>query len=151
MRYNLNSVVRPNTAHVLAPTLVKQVVKKEKPNFVKLNKRGLGEVSSINKKRAEQMSQNLEKMRRNNTMQSFCRKSEQTRSSTDPSVILNSPESKTNSSRHLQTQQPSSRNKHLLTGGRTRQVRKRGNLFSKEAESSRKTLYNEFSQNMDLL
>ena len=50
-RHNLNHVKRPDTAYVLAPTLVKEVVKKEKPNFVQKNKTGLGEVNAINLKR----------------------------------------------------------------------------------------------------
>jgi hypothetical protein len=45
VRHNLNYVVRPITAHVLAPTLVKEVINKEKPDFVKLNRTGLGQVS----------------------------------------------------------------------------------------------------------
>ena len=51
VRHNLNSVKRPDTAHILAPSLVKEVIKKEKPDFVRLNKTGLGEVSAINLKR----------------------------------------------------------------------------------------------------
>ena len=47
-RHNLNYVKRPNTAHILAPALVKEVVKKEKPDFVRLNRTGLGEVNAIN-------------------------------------------------------------------------------------------------------
>lgn len=50
-RYNLNYVKRPDTAQILAPTLIKEVKKKEKPDFVRTNKTGLGEVSSINLKR----------------------------------------------------------------------------------------------------
>ena len=54
-RYNLNYVKRPDTAHILAPTLIKEVIKKEKPDFVRTNKTGLGEVSSINLKRVQIM------------------------------------------------------------------------------------------------
>ena len=42
VRHNLNKVVRPQTANILAPPLVKEIVKKEKPDFVKLNRTGLG-------------------------------------------------------------------------------------------------------------
>ncbi len=42
VRYNLNKVVRPQTAQILAPPLVKEIVKKEKPDFVKMNRTGLG-------------------------------------------------------------------------------------------------------------
>ena len=55
VRHNLNYVKRPDTAHILAPSLVKEVVKKEKPDFVRLNKTGLGEVSAINLKRVQMM------------------------------------------------------------------------------------------------
>ena len=55
MRHNLNYVKRPESAVVVAPTLVKEVIKKEKPNFVRNNKTGLGEVSSINLRRVQMM------------------------------------------------------------------------------------------------
>jgi len=51
----LNSVVRPCTAQILAPPLVKPVIKKEKPNFVRKNKDDLTEVSNINLKRVQLM------------------------------------------------------------------------------------------------
>jgi len=107
VRHNLNSVVRPNTAHIVAPSLIKQVVKKEKPNFVKMNKQGLGEVSAINKRRVEQMGKPADSLQRTNTIQSFCRKSDQTRSSTEPSIMMSSPKGKSmisKSMRRLQTQ-----------------------------------------------
>ena len=57
VRYNLNKVVRPVTALIKAPTLVKEIIIKEKPDFVRQNKTGLGEVSSINLKRVQMMKQ----------------------------------------------------------------------------------------------
>ena len=56
-RWNLNYVKRPDTAHIIAPTLIKVVPPKEKPDFVRLNRTGLGEVSSINLKRVQMMKQ----------------------------------------------------------------------------------------------
>ena len=56
-RHNLNYVKRPETAIVVAPTLVKEVKKKERPNFVQKNKTGLGEVSAINLKRVQMMKE----------------------------------------------------------------------------------------------
>lgn len=56
-RHNLNYVARPNTAQILAPPLIKPVIKKEKPNFVKKNMNDLTEVSSINMKRVQIMKQ----------------------------------------------------------------------------------------------
>ena len=35
VRHNLNAVVRPNNVQVVAPALVKPVIKKPKPNFVR--------------------------------------------------------------------------------------------------------------------
>ena len=48
VRHNLNQVKRPKTAKILAPSLVKEVEVKTVPNFVKLNRDGLSEVSRIN-------------------------------------------------------------------------------------------------------
>lgn len=48
VRYNLNKVKRPKTAKILAPTLVKEVEVKEAPNFIKMNKNGLNEISRLN-------------------------------------------------------------------------------------------------------
>ena len=85
-RHNLNYVVRPNTAQILAPPLIKPVIKKEKPNFVKKNMSDLTEVSSINMKRVQMMKQqNSEKAHRNRSIQhSSSRRSEITRMSTEP-------------------------------------------------------------------
>ena len=63
-RHNLNYVKRPDTAHILAPSLKKEVVKKEKPDFVRLNKTGLGEVSAINLKRVQMMKKQNEAAKR---------------------------------------------------------------------------------------
>ena len=57
VRYNLNKVNRPKTAKVIAPTLVKEVEVKKVPNFVRLNRDGLSEVSRINQKRVEMMKE----------------------------------------------------------------------------------------------
>ena len=56
-RHNLNYVKRPETATVIAPTLVKEVIKKEKPDFVMKNKTGLGEVNAINLNRVQMMKE----------------------------------------------------------------------------------------------
>ena len=48
---------RPKTAKVIAPTLVKEVEVKKVPNFVRLNRDGLSEVSRINQKRVEMMKE----------------------------------------------------------------------------------------------
>ena len=57
VRHNLNHVVRPTTAQVVAPPLVKPKVKVEKPNFVKKNMGAIsvGEVSHINLRRAKEV------------------------------------------------------------------------------------------------
>ena len=39
---------RPKTAKIVAPTLVKEVEVKETPDFIKMNRNGLGEVSRLN-------------------------------------------------------------------------------------------------------
>ena len=50
-RHNLNYVKRPDTATVVAPTLIKEIIKPPKPDFVRLNKTGLGQVNPVNLKR----------------------------------------------------------------------------------------------------
>ena len=54
-RHNLNHVKRPDDAQIVAPTLIKIVPKPVKPDFVKQNKTGLGQVSAVNVKRVQMM------------------------------------------------------------------------------------------------
>ena len=49
----MNAVNRAKGVRVLAPTLVKEIVVKERPNFVKLNVNQHGNISSLNAKRVE--------------------------------------------------------------------------------------------------
>ena len=89
VRHNLNLVKRPVTAHVIAPTLVKEIIKKEKPDFVSLNKIGLGEVSNINLKRVQMMKQQSSVMKRGQSVQnSASRRSELTRVSTEQASLM---------------------------------------------------------------
>ena len=75
---------------MLAPSLVKEIVKKEKPNFVRLNKTGLGEVSSINIKRVQMLKNQKETRRAHSVNQgSTARQSEQmTRQSTMEASLM---------------------------------------------------------------
>ena len=83
-RHNLNHVVRPAHIHRVVPSLIKEVIKKEKPNFVKQNKRGMGEVSSINLKAAEKMKkQNAMKRKKRVQSCNTTQRSEITRVSTE--------------------------------------------------------------------
>lgn len=83
-RHNLNYVKRPETATVVAPPLVKEIIKPPKPDFVKLNKNGLGEVNSINMKRVQMMKQQSAQKRATLSAQhSSGRRSEMTRVSSE--------------------------------------------------------------------
>ena len=48
VRNNLNSVKHPNDIEIKAPTLKKQKVAVDKPNYVNLNKLGMRKVHSLN-------------------------------------------------------------------------------------------------------
>ena len=91
-RHNLNYVKRPITATVLAPPLVKEIIVPPKPNFVKKNMNGLGEVNHINMKRVQVMKQQSAAKRANYSVQhNSSRRSELTRVSTEAESIMKSP------------------------------------------------------------